>query len=539
MNELEFLIGLLGAVALLAQLARVLRVPYPIFLVLGGLAIGFVPGLPRIELAPELIFLVFLPPLLNSAAFFSSPRDLRAHLRPIGLLAIGLVLATMGTVAVVAHSLIEGLPWAAAFVLGAVVAPTDPVAAEAIFRRLGVPQRVNAVVGGESLVNDGSALVAYQVAVAAVVYNYFSGTEAGLNFLLVSGGGAVFGLVFALLALPLWGRLRDPSILITVSLLLPYGAHIFAEELPAYLLREDLHFSGVLAVVAYGLCQGWRAPRLFSEASTRLQAVGFWKILVFLLNSLLFVLVGLQFPSILEGLREQTGAELLAYAALVSAVVVGVRLLWFFTVPYANPIFDRPLRTRYPRAPWQERLVMGWSGMRGAVSLAAALALPLYTNLGDPFPGRDLIVFLTFCVILTTLVAQGLTLPAMIMSLRLKGGEEESAREELRARVKVAHAALGRMERLCVDERVPESSRQRMREVYEGRIQRYTERLEADGSGEGEHRERSVAWRRWRRELLDAERDTLLALCDEGEIGPEAMRRIERDLDLEESRFAN
>src|SRR5829696_1414609 len=305
MNQIESLIFLLAAAALLAQLARLLKVPYPILLVLGGLGMGFVPGLPHLEIPPEAIFLVFLPPLLNSAAFSSSPLDLRAHLRPIVLLAVGLVLATMGAVAVIAHALI-GLPWASAFVLGAILAPTDPVAAEAIFGRLGVPGRVGTVVGGESLVNDGTGLVAFRVAVAAVVSGAFSVWEAGLSFLLVGGGGLLVGLALAWLVLPLWARLRDPSIMITFSVLIPYAVYILAEEV--------LHVSGILAVVVYGLYQGWRAPRLFPDASTRLQALAFWGVLVFLLEALLFVLVGQQLPSILADIEEYPVWVVLLYA---------------------------------------------------------------------------------------------------------------------------------------------------------------------------------------------------------------------------------
>ena len=247
MREIESLIFLLAAAALLAQLARVLKVPYPILLVLGGLALGFVPGLPDIEIPPEVIFVVFLPPLLNSAAFSSSPLDLRAHLRPIVLLAIGLVLVTTFAVAFVAHAVI-GLPWGAAFVLGAILAPTDPVAAEAIFGRLGVPERVGTVVSGESLVNDGTGLVAFRVAVAAVVSGAFSVWEAGLSFLLVGGGRLLVGLALARVVLPLWARLREPTVMITFSVLIPYAVYILTEEV--------LHVSGILAVVTYGLYQG-------------------------------------------------------------------------------------------------------------------------------------------------------------------------------------------------------------------------------------------------------------------------------------------
>src|SRR5919106_467290 len=342
MGEIESLVFLLGAAALLAQLARVLKVPYPILLVVGGLGLGFVPGLPVVQIAPEVIFVIFLPPLLNAAAFFSSPLDLRAHLRPIVLLAIGLVLLTTLAVAAVAHYVV-GLPWAAAFVLGAILAPTDPVAAEAIFRRLGVPERVSTIVGGESLINDGSALVAFRVAVAAVVTGTFSVWEAGLDFLLVGGGGIVLGLILAWLVLPLWKRVSDPSIFVTLSLLTPYAVYVLAEEV--------LHASGILAVVSYGLYRGWKDPSLFPNASTRIQNISFWNMLVFLLESLIFVLIGQQLPSILEGLSEYSVAQVLIYGVLVYATLVGTRFLWFFTTPSLPPVFDRLLRNRYLGAP--------------------------------------------------------------------------------------------------------------------------------------------------------------------------------------------
>lgn len=527
MSQIESVIFLLGAAAMLAQLARVLNVPYPVFLVLGGLVIGFVPWLPTVEISPEVIFLVFLPPLLNYAAFFSSPQDLRRHLRPILALAIGLVLFTTAAIAVIAHALI-GLPWTVAFVLGAILAPTDPVAAEAIFRRLGVPGRVGTIVGGESLINDGTGLVAYRIAVAAVLTGAFSVWQAGLDFLLVGGGGIVTGLIFGRIVLPLWARVRDSSIFIALSLLTPYAVYVLAEEV--------LHVSGILAVVSYGLYRGWRDPWLFPDASTRLQNISFWHMLVFLLESLLFVLLGQQLPSIMEGLGDYSVAQILLYAALVYATLVGVRFVWFFTTPYFHPVFDRLLRNRYLGAPWQERLVMVWSGMRGAVSLAAALAVPLTTNTGEAFPGRELILFLTFSAILATLVLQGLTLGPLIRSLRLKGDEHAETLAELKARLEGARAALERLEHLCQDERVPPDAQERMRKYYEERIRRYEDGLQAGGTTE-EYAESSAAWRDWRRELLTAEREALVSLRDRGEISPEVMRRIQRDLDLEESRF--
>ena len=525
MNQIESLIFLLGAAALLAQLARVLNVPYPILLVVGGLGLGFVPGLPVVQIAPEVIFIIFLPPLLNAAAFTSSPLDLRVHLRPIVLLAIGLVLLTTLAVAAVVHFVV-GLPWAVSFVLGAILAPTDLVAAEAIFRRLGVPERVGTVVGGESLINDGTGLAAFRVALAAVG-GTFSFWEAGLEFLLIGGGGILVGLVLAWVILPLWARLRDPSILITFSVLIPYGVYILAEEV--------LHVSGILAVVTYGLSQGWRAPRLFPDASSRIQALAFWGVLIFVLEALLFILVGQQLPSILGSLGEYSLAQVLLYAVLIYAAVLAARFAWFFSTPYLHPVFDRLLRTRYLRAPWQERLVMSWSGMRGGVSLAAALAVPVTIG-GERFEGRDLILFLTFAVILATLILQGLTLPLLIRALRLKDDGNEGTLMELRARLEGARAALSRLERISENERVPPGAKQQMRDNYEGRIRRYEGGIEAGGTTD-EYAENSAAWRDWRRALIGAEREAILSLRDRGEISPEVMRRIERDLDLEESRI--
>jgi Na+/H+ antiporter len=526
LHAIESLIILLGAAALLAQLARTLKVPYPVFLVLGGLAIGFVPGLPSLEVPPEVIFVVFLPPLLNYAAFFSSPRELRAHLRPIALLTIGLVFFTMATIALVAHLLI-GMPWAVAFVLGAILAPTDPVAAQAVFRRLGVPGRVGTIVEGESLLNDGTGLVAYRIAVAAVVTGSFSMWEAGLDFLLVGGGGILVGLILGWAVLPLWARVSDASIFIALSLLTAYAVYVLAEVV--------LHVSGVLAVVSYGLYRGWRDPRIFPDASTRMRNISFWEVLVFLLESMLFVLIGQQLPAILDGLGEYRLGKVLLYAVLVYAALTLARLAWFFIVPSLSPVLDRLLRNRYLQSSWQERLLMGWSGMRGAVSLAAALAVPMTVGGGGSFPERDLILFLTFSAILASLVLQGLTLGPLVSMLRRKSEGEMDKVEELETRLDGARAAIERLDQVD-GERIPSSAQERMREQYEERIRRYEAGIEAGGTTE-EYAESSAAWRSWRRELIAAEREAVLSKRDRGEVSPEVMRRIMRDLDLEESRL--
>lgn len=526
-NEIEFLIGLLAVVGLLALLARLFGVPYPIFLVLGGLGLGLVPALPDIDLPPDVILLVFIPPLLLSAAFFSSPRELRAHARPIGPLAIVLVLITTSAVAAVAHFAI-GLPWAVAFVLGAIVAPTDLVAAEATFKRLGVPERVSTVIGGESIVNDGTALVFYKIAVGAAVYGTFSLFQAGLDFILLSAGGIALGLVVARLATPLYGRLKDPALLIAFILIPAYAVYVVAERIGV---------SGILAVVSLGLYIGWQAPKRFTP-ETRLQSYSFWHTLVFLLDSLLFVLIGLQFPAILENLQDRSVSEVLFYAALVCGTVVGLRLLWFFSVPYANPLLDRLLKTQYLRFPWQERLVMGWSGMRGAISLAVALALPLETGTGA-FPERDLILFLTVCVIFVTLVLQGITLPILIVRLDVIDEGHHTRMEELEARLEASRAVLERIEDLGEDgEEISSRTRERLRDLYQERVDRYESGLEA-GQITEEYQESSAAWSRWRQELFEAERSAILSLRDEGKISAEVMRRVERDIDLEELRFSS
>jgi Na+/H+ antiporter len=467
---------------------------------------------------------LFLPPLLYQAAFFSSPRDLRADARAITLLAVGLVLATMSAVAAVAHTLIGGLPWAAAFTLGAIVAPTDPLAATAIARRLGVPRRLVTVLEGESLVNDASALVAYRLAVAAVVAGSFSLWGAGLQFVGRGIGGVAIGLAVGWLIAEARRRIEDPVVEIVLSVVTGYAAYLPAELMGA---------SGVLAAVTAGLYVGWRAPELASP-STRLLGFSFWEVLVYLLNAVLFVLVGLQLHPILTGVSGSSAAVLLGQAALVSAVVIAVRIVWGFSVPYLVRALDRRPAQRARRVGARERLVASWSGMRGAVSLAAALALPLETSTGQPFPQRNLIIFVTFGVIFATLVLQGLSLPWLIRRLGLHRDDSE-AQEELRGRLRATDAALTRLEELAVQEWTREDTVQRMRGLYQFRRRRLKARagyLADDGA-----QDRSLAYQRLVRELLEAQRREIVRLRNQGQISNEVMHRIERDLDLEDSRL--
>jgi monovalent cation/hydrogen antiporter len=518
------LLVLMVAVGGLSVLAGTVRMPYPILLVLGGLVLGFVPGVPRAELPPDLVLVLFLPPLLYQAAFFSSPRDLRANARAITLLAVGLVLVTMSAVAVVAHTLVDGLPWAAAFALGAIVSPTDPLAATAIARRLGVPRRMVTVLEGESLVNDATALVAYRVAVAAVVAGSFTLLEAGLRFVVGTVGGVAIGLAVGWLLAEARRRIEDPVVEIVLSVVTGYAA---------YLPAELLGFSGALAAVTAGLYVGWRAPELASPA-TRLLGFSFWEVLVYLLNAVLFVMVGLQLNLILSGISGSSAAVALGQAALVAAVVIAVRIAWGFTVPYLIRALDRRPSQIAMRASPRERLVTAWSGMRGAVSLAAALALPLQTSTGQAFPQRNLIIFMTFGVILATLVLQGLTLPWLIRRLGLHR-DDSDAQEELRGRLRATDAALARLEELAGEEWTRDDTVERMRGLYQFRRRRLKARagyLADDG-----YQDRSLAYQRLVRELLEAQRREIVRLRNQGEISNEVMHRIERDLDLEDSRL--
>jgi CPA1 family monovalent cation:H+ antiporter len=512
------LISLLVSVCVLAAASRAIGIPYPIVLVLGGLVLGFVPGMPDVELDPDLVLVIFLPPLLYSAAFFASLRDLRANLRPISLMAIGLVIATAAAVAVVAHVLIDGLPWAAAFALGAIVAPTDPIAATAIARRLGVPRRLVNVLEGESLINDGTALVLYRAAVGAVGGS-FSLAEASLDFVLGAAGGVAIGLVAGWVIAEVRRRLDDPPVEVTISLLSGYAAYVPAERLGA---------SGVLAVVTAGVYMGWRAPEI-STARMRLTGYALWEILVFLLNALLFVLIGLQLPRIIDGLSGEPAGSLLGTAAAVSAVVIACRLLWVLTAPFAIRALDRRPSQRARRTTWRERTISGWAGMRGSVSLAAALALPA------GFPARDQILLITFAVILATLVLQGLTLPAVIRWSGVQDDGSEEA-EDLLARRRATEAALGRLDELRGEEWTRDETIERMRGLYEYRTRRLGARAGETDDGDG-YEHRSLKYQKMVREVIRAQRQAVVALRNDGTISNDVMHRIERELDLEEERL--
>src|SRR5256885_932690 len=490
-----------------------MRLPSPICLVLGGLGLGCVPGIPALVLPPQVVFVAVLPPLIYLSAFFTSVRDLRANARSIGILAVGLVVATTVTVAIVAHAAVPGLSWSAAFVLGAVVAPTDPIASTAIMRRLGVPRGLVSIVESESLVNDGTALVLFRVAVVAAVSGQFSLWDVSWRFVWAVAGGVGIGLIVGLLVAETRRRIDNPPVEVTLSLMTGYFAFIPASAVSA---------SGVISVVTAGVYLGWRTPELTSVQS-RLQGEPLWNIVAFVLNALVFALVGLQLSSILDKLTGRSGWQLTWWAILVTGTVIVTRIVWV-------PIFA----WRNRRKPFTHTFLISWAGMRGAVSLAAALSIPLVTDAGPPFPHRDLIIFLTFSVILGTLVVQGLTLPALIRVLRIEP-DTSVEEEDAKARIRAAEAALTRLQELTGEDWVRDDTAERMRGLYNFRRTRFSSRFDQESDGAIE--EQSQAYQRLRRERLDAERSPAVDAGRSGVISGDVANRVRRDLDLEDARL--
>jgi Na+/H+ antiporter len=521
MNQAEIICTLLIVIASLAILAKKLALPYPVLLVIGGLVLGFVPGLPAVQLEPDMVFLFLLPPLLYPAAVFTSWRDFRANLSPILLLAIGLVLLTTALVAVVAHAL-TGLPWSAAFVLGAIVSPTDAVAATAITSRLRVPGRIVTILDGESLVNDATALVAYRFAIVAVMSGRFSLSEAIGGFLLAALAGTGIGLAVGWLASLVQRRLDDPPIQITISLLTPFAAYIPAER---------LHVSGVLAVVTAGIFLGWHGPQILA-ARTRLTLFVFWEMTVFLLNGLAFVLIGLQLPRILHTLSGHSLKQFVWNGALIACAAIVLRIAWVFASATLRRSMSVILHNKDPYPAWQNVAIVAWTGMRGVVSLAAALAVPLTLSSGSPFPGRDYILFITFCVILATLVLQGLSLPALIRGLGVVD-DGLANMEERTARLKANEAALAYLTE--VNSKFPPDTLERLRAEYNDRIRQLD--VCASVGGDGSDGLISPSYERLQQDALDVERRTIIQLRDEYVINDDVLRRIQSDLDHAEARL--
>lgn len=523
MENIATVIVLLAVVTALAEVTDKIKVPYPILLVLAGIGIGLVPGLPHISLHPETVFLVFLPPILYAAAWNTSWVDFKAAKRPITLLAIGCVIFTTCAVAWIAHMFIPDLAWPEAFVLGAIISPPDAVAATAATKGLGIPRRIITILEGESLVNDATGLIAYRYAVAAVVSGAFNFWQAGLQFFVVAAGGIALGLVMGLIFKWIHKLTPDnPTTDTTLTFLAPFVS---------YLVAESIHVSGVLAVVAAGLFLSWNSSTIFSQ-QTRLQANGTWSTAIFILNGTIFILIGLQLPYILENIKEQHSfSTLLKYGAIVSLAVIAGRIIWVYPGTYVPRWLSKTIRTKEPFPQIRLVTVVAWSGMRGVVSLAAALALPLTMAGSSPFPNRNLIIFLTFCVIFSTLVLQGLTLRPMIKWFGIKPDDNEQ-RDEQEARLNLASSIIEHIEEnysLALSDEVLNQ----IKTKYEIRIQRLRKDVDRHRLDEQQINE----FHRIQQELLDKERKFILQLRAQAKISDEAMRRIEYELDLEETRL--
>jgi Na+/H+ antiporter len=518
LHQLKTVILLLIAVLALAAFARKLVIPYPILLVIGGLVLGFIPGVPALRLDPDVVFLVFLPPILWSAAYFTSWRDFRSNLRPITLLAVGLVLATAAAVAVVAHIWLPGLGWAGAIALGAIVSPPDAVSATAVAKRLDLPRRAVTILEGESLVNDATALILYRAAVMAAVSGTFIFSDTVVDFFMAAGVGVVVGLLVGVVARWALKLMKDSFSEIAVTLLSPYIAWVLAEQ---------AHASGVLACVAGGLY----LRQHFSEAvapTTRIQARAVWDFLVFVLNGFIFILIGLQLGALREAIPPGMFIPLMLSGALVSVTAIVVRLIWVPLAAWIPRLLSPSLRAHDPMPALPSLFIIGWTGMRGIVSLAAALALPLTTAAGAPFPFRAEIILITFSVILATLVVQGLSLAPLIRALKLKE-DGTLEREEMQAREHAATAALVRLDEVANEGwPIPEHLDQ-MRVHYGDRVQRYTK----DGTAPECTAEAIEIFRRLRHETLTAERLAVIGLRNNGVISDDVLHRLEHELDVE------
>ena len=517
MSLVALILLLLAAIAALRALADRSGVPLPTLLVLGGLALALMPGLPQLALDPKTIFLIFIPPLLFWTAIQTSLRDLKRNLRPIVLLALWLVLLTMGVVAIVTHYLLPALPWALCFVLGAIVSPPDAVAVTASTRRLNMPRNALVILEGESLMNDATAIVAYQIALAAAVTGTFSLPHAGAELLFTGLGGSAIGVALGWCVGQVRLRMRrSPVVENTVSLLSPFIAFIPANALGC---------SGVLAVVAMALYLGRYAPRIVT-APTRLQGQSTWEMLTFLLEGLIFIFIGLELPQVVRALEPGSVAHLVRVALLVVAAMILSRILWMFFGAYGPRWLGRRLgRQGTPYPSWRNVLFLGWAGIRGGDSLVIALALPYVVANGAPLAGRAQIIFITFVVIFVTLVLQGLTLAPLIRLLGIVGGDEE-AREEQHARATSLRAGAAALERLVTDDNREAEVVAALRRTASYRLERLSDDRAAAAS--------PPEYVRLRLGMLTAEREAVIALRDRNEISDAVMNRVQRELDHEE-----
>jgi monovalent cation/hydrogen antiporter len=524
--KFQIFLILLAVLAGTALLARRLNIAPAILLLLAGIALAFVPGMPAMELPPELVLLVVLPPLIYSASVAMSWREFRSNLRPIILLSVGCVIFTAFAVATATHYLI-GLPWGVGFLLGAIVAPPDVVAPLAIARKLGMPRRILVVLEGEGLANDATALILYRFAVAAISTGLFSLPKATGTFAAIVVCEILFGVAVGWLSLRARHRARDPQVEIALSLITPYLA---------FWIPEHLGGSGVIATVACGLYISWNGP-LFISSATRLQGIFFWDLVIFLVEGLLFLLTGFQMRLLFEKSKAFPLQDILLTTALVAAIIIVARFAWVYPATYLPRLISKQIRKRDPAPSWQTTFIVAFTGVRGAVSLAAALALPLALPSGEGFPHRDMILFVAFGVIFITLIGLGSGLPIVVRWLGVtRDGHKEHVAEheaEIAARREALDAALKSLDAITDDRELSDEVVKLLRARHEVRSNQLPDVLDPNAH------DVTVAGTALTRELIAAERKFIHVLLRDGKITDETRRRIERDLDLEEASLTN
>jgi CPA1 family monovalent cation:H+ antiporter len=525
---IQILVLLLVIVASVAVAATRLKVPPAILLVLTGVALALIPGLPTLELSPELVLLLVLPPVIYSSAVTMSWREFRFNIRPISLLAVGCVAFTTIAVAVVTHWLL-GMPWPVGFILGAIVSPPDVMAPLSIARRMHLPRRLLVILQGEGLANDATALILYRFAVVAVSLGAFSFGQAAATFAAIAVGEILWGIGVGWLMLRLRRWVNDPHIEIMLSILTPFIA---------YWPPEHLGGSGVLATITTGLYVSWCGPMLI-RATTRIQGVFFWDFFIYVIEGMVFLITGLQARTLIDRIGDYSMFELAISAAVVSVVVITARFVWMYPATYLPHWLFPALKRRDPSPPWQWPFVLAFTGVRGIVSLAAALAIPFTTVNGQAFPYRDLILFLTFAVILVTLVGQGLMLPWVIRALGLahvgRGERHTERAEEHMARRQAIGAAIERLDQLAAERHLSEEIVQPIRSQHRDRLKHIKNRSDRD------HSLRKLIELSDEIEmlLLAAERQKINELFRNGKLKDEARRRIERELDVREAHLTN
>lgn len=528
-EKLLLVLALLFAVSMLSMLSEKLKISYPIFLVIAGLLISFIPAIPDVFLDPDIVFLIFLPPLLYAAAWNTSWKEFWKFRRPIGLLAFGLVIFTSTTVAFLANAIIPDFPLALGFLLGAIISPPDAVAATSVLKGLKIPKRVVTILEGESLVNDASSLIVFRFALAAIFTGQFSFIKASSEFFMVAGMGILIGVAIAHIIYVVHRFLpTTPSIDTAITIVSPYLMYISAEH---------FHWSGVMAVVSGGLFLSFRSHEIFAYDS-RIQVYSFWETIIFLLNGTVFILIGLQLPQIVTGLEQYSIPNIILYSILISIVTVLLRIIWVFPGAYLPRILSKRVRQSEVRPAWQGVFMVAWSGMRGVVSLASALAVPLTLTNGEKFPHRDLLLFITFIVILFTLVLQGLSLPWIIKKLKISeaGATENNTEQEMAIRIRLAGAALDHMQNNYADELTSIDAYNRLKERYERMIEIANKKL-LEQENEDETPDFLPRYRQMLLEIVSVRRKELHKLRQEKIYPDELLNNKEWELDLEEARL--